>query len=122
MLPAYKCVKCGSVFVEWTVDGEHGTAWFFVKRALYERRVRRIEAKLICPECNEDNGTVLWLSGSPLSIFNRGVKAQVLGVINVDDETAVDALKFKEKVAEAYPHEKIVLFSRVADSPAAPED
>jgi hypothetical protein len=111
MLPIYKCASCGVVFVEWTVGEEHGTPWFFIQKAFRGEFATTIRATLICPRCGENNGTVIWLAGSPLSVLNMNVKASVLAVMGLTNDDAQDSHKVAARAKETYPNEEIVTFA-----------
>lgn len=113
MLPAYKCSKCGSVFVEWTIGEEHGTPWFFVHSAMRGERQSSLRANLICPACGHNNGLVVWLAGSPLSVLNFEVTATILPVTELTVEQAQVVDEVVRRVREMYPEETIVTFAEV---------
>jgi hypothetical protein len=113
MLPIYKCASCGVVFVEWTVGEEHGTPWFFIQKAFRGEFATTIRATLLCPRCGQNNGTVIWLAGSPLSVLNMNVKASVLPIMGLTNDDAQDAAKVAARAKEAYPNEEVVIFASV---------
>jgi hypothetical protein len=113
MLPIYKCASCGVVFVEWTVGEERGTPWFFIQKAFRGEFATAIRATLLCPRCGENNGTVIWLAGSPLSVLNMNVKASVLAVMGLTNDDAQDSDKVAARAKEMYPNEEVVTFASV---------
>jgi hypothetical protein len=113
MLPIYKCASCGVVFVEWTVGEERGTPWFFIQKAFRGEFATTIRATLLCPRCGENNGTVIWLAGSPLSVLNMNVKASVLAVMGLTNDDAQDSDKVAARAKEMYPNEEVVTFASV---------
>jgi hypothetical protein len=114
MLPIYKCSSCGVIFVEWTVGEEHGTPWFFVQKAWRGESATSIRATLLCPRCGQNNGTVIWLAGSPLAVLNMSVKASVLAVMGLTNDDAQDSDKVAARAKEMYPNEEVVTFASVA--------
>ena len=110
MLPAYKCSQCGSIFVEWTVDGEHGTPWYFIQSAMRGERLSTLRARLVCPGCGADNGLVVWLAGSPLSVLNFDDTATILPVTELTTEHAQSVDEVVKRVREMYPEGKVVTF------------
>jgi hypothetical protein len=113
MLPIYKCAFCGAIFVEWTVGEEHGTPWFFIQKAFRGEFATTIRATLLCPRCGQNNGTVIWLAGSPLSVLNMNVKASVLAVMGLTNDDAQDSDKVASRARETYPNEEVVTFASV---------
>jgi hypothetical protein len=113
VLPIYKCSSCGVVFVEWTVGEERGTPWFFIQKAFRGEFATTIRATLLCPRCGENNGTVVWLAGSPLSVLNMNVKASVLAVMGLTSDDAQDSGKVAARAKEMYPNEEVVTFASV---------
>jgi rubredoxin len=113
MLPAYKCSKCGSVFVEWTIGEERGTPWFFIQSAMKGERQSSLRANLICPTCGHNNGLVVWLAGSPLSVLNFDVTATILPVTGLTVEQAQVVDEVVRRVREMYPEETVVTFAEV---------
>lgn len=110
-MPVYKCSECGKVFVEWTVNGEKGTPWYFISKAMKgELGVNHLRAELICPNCGAELGSVVWMRRNPHILFNYGVKAEVVTLPYVTDEEAVDALKVAERAKDLLGGGEVVVW------------